>query len=80
VPERVAPDVGEVMVIETVGGGGGAPEPLAFVKPAQPLWSVVKLKRTRKNRMPPPPFRSEFPRETLIMIPSNFSSKDGPSR
>jgi hypothetical protein len=71
--ETVALDVGEVM--ETVGGVGGAPEPLAFVKPAQPLWRVVKLKRRRNSRMPPPAFRSEFPHETLVMIPQSSYSQ-----
>jgi hypothetical protein len=71
--ETVALDVGEVM--ETVGALGGAPEPLAFVKPAQPLWNVAKLKTKRNSRMTPPAFRSEFPRETLIMIPSILSSR-----
>jgi len=71
--ETVALDVGEVM--ETVGALGGALEPLAFVKPAQPLWNVAKLKMRRKSRMSHPAARFEFPCEAPIIIPSIFSQE-----
>jgi len=71
--ETVALDVGEVM--ETVGGVGGAPERLAFVKPAPPPWNVAKPKMRRKSTISHPAARLEFPCETLVMIPQSSYSQ-----
>jgi hypothetical protein len=70
--ETVAPDAGEV--IDTVGPPG-LPE---LATPAQPVWSDAKLKTRRNRRISHPAFRSESPREALIMIFLNLLLKSAP--